>query len=85
MDESDLEKFLYKASTELLSYSDSFESRARDRFITYVNELVSLGSSDEYQKMFHADKVMLNKKQRRLMDFIEVETFIDRIEITSLS
>jgi hypothetical protein len=85
MDESDLEKLLYKTSAELLSYSDSFESRARDRFVTYVNELVSLGSSDEYQKMFHADKIMLNKKQRRLMDFIEIETFIDRIEITSLS
>lgn len=85
MEESDLEKFLYRTSTELLSYSDSFESRARDRFVAYVKDLTDLGSHDEYQKMFHSDKIILNKKPRRLMDFIEVEAFIDRVEIISLS
>lgn len=85
MDETQLEKILYKTSAELLSYSDSFESRARDRFIIYVKDLLELGSHDEYQKMFHSDKIMLDKKPRRLMDFIEVETFIDRVEITSLN
>lgn len=85
MDENDLQIFMYKTSADLLSYSDSFESRARDRFVTYVNDLIDLGSHDEYKKMFHSDKIMLEKKPRRLMDFIEVETFIDKVEILSLN
>jgi len=39
MDEKNLSDFLYTDTAELRSYSDSFESRARDRFITFVKEL----------------------------------------------
>ena len=85
MDEKNLSDFLYTDTAELRSYSDSFESRARDRFITFVKELKELGSHDEYRTMLHADRIMLEKKSRRLLDYIEVSAFMDRIEIISLN
>ena len=85
MDEKTLTDFLYTETDELRSYSDSFESRARDRFVTFVKELKELGSHDEYRTMLHADRVILEKKSRRLLDYIEVSAFIDRIEIISLN
>ena len=85
IDEEYLSQFLYETEDELRSYSDSFESRARDRFVTYVDELFNMGSADEFQKMFHADKVIVKKKNRRLMDYIEIEAFKDRLEIISLN
>ena len=84
-DEDYLATFMYEPEDELRSYSDSFESRARDRFVTYVDELYNMGSADEFQKMFHADKVIVKKKNRRLMDYIEVTAFKDRLEIISLN
>ena len=85
MDEKTLTDFLYTETDELRSYRDSFESRARDRFVTFVKELKELGSHDEYRTMLHADRVILEKKSRRLLDYIEVSAFIDRIEIISLN
>ena len=85
MDEKQLSNFLFVPEDELKSYSDSFESRARDRFVTFVKELKELGSHDEYRTMLHADRVILEKKSRRLLDYIEVSAFIDRIEIISLN
>jgi len=84
-DEDYLASFMYESEDELRSYSDSFESRARDRFVTYVDELYNMGSADEFQKMFHADKVIVKKKNRRLMDYIEITAFKDRLEIISLN
>ena len=85
MDEKQLSDFLYVSEDELKSYSDSFESRARDRFVAYIKELFELGSSDEYGTMFHADRVTINKRTRRLLDYIEVNVQIDRVEIISLN
>ena len=85
MEERHLSDFLFTSSGELKSYSDSFESRARDRFVAYVKELYELGSSDEYRTMFHSDRVMINKRNRRLLDYIEVSAMIDRIEVVSLN
>lgn len=73
------------SESELKSYSDSFESRARDRFVAFVKELFELGSSDEYRTMFHSDKIVINKRNRRLLDYIEVSALIDRVEIISLN
>ena len=84
-DEDYLAMFMYESEDELRSYSDSFESRARDRFVVYVDELYNMGSADEFQKMFHADKVIVKKKNRRLMDYIEITAFKDRLEIISLN
>ena len=85
MDEKQLSDFLYVSEDELKSYSDSFESRARDRFVAYIKELFELGSSDEYGTMFHVDRVTINKRTRRLLDYIEVNVQIDRVEIISLN
>ena len=85
MDETQLSDFLFVSTEELKSYSDSFESRARDRFVAYVKELFELGSSDEYRTMFHSDKVMIAKRNRRLLDYIEVTSLIDRVEVISLN
>ena len=85
MDETQLSDFLFVSTEELKSYSDSFESRARDRFVAYVKELFELGSSDEYRTMFHSDKVIIAKRNRRLLDYIEVTALIDRVEVISLN
>jgi hypothetical protein len=85
MDEKQLSEFLFAPEDELKSYSDSFESRARDRFITFVKEMFELGSSDEYGTMFHADRILINKKPRRILDYIEVTALIDRVEVISLN
>ena len=85
MDERQLSDFLFTATDELKSYSDSFESRARDRFVAYVKELFELGSSDEYRTMFHSDKIIIGKRNRRLLDYIEVNAMIDKVEVISLN
>lgn len=85
MEERHLTDFLFISESELKSYSDSFESRARDRFVAFVKELFELGSSDEYRTMFHSDKIVINKRNRRLLDYIEVSALIDRVEIISLN
>ena len=85
MEERHLSDFLFTSESELKSYSDSFESRARDRFVAFVKELFELGSSDEYRTMFHSDKIVINKRNRRLLDYIEVSALIDRVEIISLN
>ena len=85
MEERHLSDFLFTSESELKSYSDSFESRARDRFVASVKELFELGSSDEYRTMFHSDKIVINKRNRRLLDYIEVSALIDRVEIISLN
>ena len=85
MDETQLSDFLFVSTDDLKSYSDSFESRARDRFVAYVKELFELGSSDEYRTMFHSDKVIIAKRNRRLLDYIEVTALIDRVEVISLN
>ena len=85
MEERHLSDFLFTSESELKSYSDSFESRARDRFVALVKELFELGSSDEYRTMFHSDKIVINKRNRRLLDYIEVSALIDRVEIISLN
>ena len=85
MEERHLSDFLFTSESELKSYSDSFESRARDRFVAFVKELFELGSSDEYRTMFHSDKIVINKRNRRLLDYIEVSALIDKVEIISLN
>ena len=85
MDENQLEQYLFQETEELMSYSSSFEARSRDRFVVFINELFELGSHKEYNTMFHSDRVVLENKSRRLMDYLEVEAFIDRIEIVSLN
>ncbi len=85
MDEKQLSDFLFVSTDELKSYSDSFESRARDRFVAYVKELYELGSSDEFRTMFHSDKIVIGKRNRRLLDYIEVTAMIDRVEVISLN
>ena len=85
MDETQLSDFLFVSTDELKSYSDSFESRARDRFVVYVKELFELGSSDEFRTMFHSDKIVIAKRNRRLLDYIEVTSLIDRVEVISLN
>ena len=85
MDEKQLSEFLFISPDELKSYSDSFESRARDRFVAFVKELYELGSSDEYRTMFHSDKIVIAKRNRRLLDYIEVTAMIDKVEVISLN
>jgi hypothetical protein len=85
MNENQLEQYLFQETEELMSYSSSFEARSRDRFVVFINELFELGSHKEYNTMFHSDRVVLENKSRRLMDYLEVESFIDRIEIVSLN
>ena len=85
MEERYLTDFLFISESELKSYSDSFESRARDRFVAFLKDLFELGSCVEYRTMFHSDKIVINKRNRRLLDYIDVSALIDRVEIISLN
>ena len=78
-----LEKFFFKKNTELMSYSDSFESRMRDRFITYVKEIREAGTSEENNQILRNSKIIVKKKSRRDMDLVNVQAFLDRIELRS--
>ena len=78
-----LEKFFFKKNTELMSYSDSFESRMRDRFITYVKEIREAGTSEENNQILRNSKIIVKKKSRRAMDLVNVQAFLDRIELRS--
>ena len=58
-----LESFFFKKNTELMSYSDSFESRMRDRFITYVKEIREAGTSEENNQILRNCKIIVKKKK----------------------
>ena len=78
-----LEKFFFKKNSELMSYSDSFEARMRDRFMTYVKEIREAGTSEENNQILRNTKIIVKKKSRRAMDLVNVQAFIDRIELRS--
>ena len=78
-----LENLFFKKNTELMSYSDSFESRMRDRFITYVKEIREAGTSEENNQILRNTKIVVKKKSRRAMDLVNVQAFLDRIELRS--
>lgn len=80
----ELEDLFFKTNTELSSYSDAFESRARDRLVDYQREVMQAGSSEENQKILVGSRIVVKKKSRRATDLVEVQSFIDRIEIRSL-
>ena len=78
-----LENLFFKKNTELMSYSDSFESRMRDRFITFVKEIREAGTSEENNQILRNTKIVVKKKSRRAMDLVNVQAFLDRIELRS--
>ena len=57
MDEEILADYLYEETEELKSFSASYESRSRDRFVSIVQEIYDLGSHEEYNTMFHTVRV----------------------------
>jgi hypothetical protein len=78
-----LEDYFFKTAKELSSYSDALESRVRDRFMDYFVEIKEVGSSEENAQILHNARIIVQKKQRRALDFVDVEAFFDRIEVRS--
>ena len=69
-----LEDYFFKTAKELSSYSDALESRVRDRFMDYFVEIKEVGSSEENAQILHNARIIVQKKQRRALDFVDVET-----------
>ncbi|MGB0342447.1 MAG: hypothetical protein ACPGGG_03335 [Parvibaculales bacterium] len=78
-----LGEYFFKTTKELSSYSDALESRVRDRFMDYFVEIKEVGSSEENAQILHNARIIVQKKQRRALDFVDVEAFFDRIEVRS--
>jgi len=78
-----LGEFFFKANTDLSSYSDALESRVRDRFMDFFVEIKQVGCSEENAQILHNARIIVQKKQRRALDFVDVDAFFDRIEVRS--
>ena len=45
--EAQIKPFLFETEKELMSYSDAFEARVRDRFMVFMKEIKDAGASEE--------------------------------------
>ena len=60
--EFELEKFNFKAKTELSSFSDACESRLRDRFHNLFYDLRTTGTSEENLNILQSAKITIDNK-----------------------
>lgn len=81
--EFELEKLNFKYQKELSSFSDACESRLRDRFVTYFNEVRLTGSSQENQNILLSAQILVDNKPRRALDFAQIVVEPEQINIFS--
>lgn len=76
--------FCFETEKELMSYSDAFESRVRDRFMSFIKEIKDAGASEENLHILKNAKITVKGKQRRAMDLVMVECTAEKIFVRSL-
>jgi ribosome recycling factor len=76
--------FLFQTDKELMSYSDAFEARVRDRFIIFMKEIKDAGASEENLNILKNAKIIVKGKQRRAMDLVTVQCTAENIFVRSL-
>ena len=81
--EFELEKFNFKAKTELSSFSDACESRLRDRFHNLFYDLRTTGTSEENLNILQSAKITIDNKPRRALDLVSITVEPEQINFFS--
>ena len=79
-----IKPFLFETEKELMSYSDAFEARVRDRLMVFIKDVKDAGASEENLNVLKNAKIKVKGKQRRAMDLVMVECTSENIFVRSL-
>ena len=79
-----IKPFLFETEKELMSYSDAFEARVRDRLMVFIKDIKDAGASEENLNILKNAKIMVKGKQRRAMDLVMVQCTSENIFVRSL-
>ena len=82
--ETQIRPFLFETDKELMSYSDAFEARVRDRLMIFIKDIKDAGASEENLNILKNAKIKVKGKQRRAMDLVMVECTSENIFVRSL-
>ena len=79
-----IKPFLFETEKELMSYSDAFEARVRDRFMVFLQEIKDAGASEENLHIMKNARFIIKGKQRRASDLVTVQCTAENIFVRSL-
>ena len=82
--EEQIKPFLFETEKELMSYSDAFEARVRDRFMVFLQEIKDAGASEENLNIMKNARFIIKGKQRRASDLVTVQCTAENIFVRSL-
>ena len=82
--ETQIKPFLFETEKELMSYSDAFEARVRDRLMVFIKDIKDAGASEENLNILKNAKIKVKGKQRRAMDLVMVQCTSENIFVRSL-
>ena len=82
--EEQIKPFLFETEKELMSYSDAFEARVRDRFIVFLQEIKDAGASEENLNIMKNARFVIKGKPRRASDLVTVQCTAENIFVRSL-
>lgn len=82
--ETQIKPFLFETEKELMSYSDAFEARVRDRLMIFIKDVKDAGASEENLNVLKNAKIKVKGKQRRAMDLVMVQCTSENIFVRSL-
>ena len=82
--EEQIKPFLFETEKELMSYSDAFEARVRDRFMVFLQEIKDAGASEENLHIMKNARFIIKGKQRRASDLVTVQCTAEKIFVRSL-
>ena len=82
--ETQIKPFLFETEKELMSYSDAFEARVRDRLMVFIKDIKDAGASEENLNILKNAKIKVKGKQRRAMDLVMVQCTSEHIFVRSL-
>ena len=79
-----IKPFLFETEKELMSYSDAFEARVRDRLMVFIKDIKDAGASEENLNILKNAKIVVKGKHRRAMDLVMVQCTSENIFVRSL-
>ena len=82
--EEQIKPFLFETEKELMSYSDAFEARVRDRFMVFLQEIKDAGASEENLHIMKNARFIIKGKQRRASDLVTVQCTAENISVRAV-
>ena len=82
--EEQIKPFLFETEKELMSYSDAFEARVRDRFMVFLQEIKDAGASEENLHIMKNARFIIKGKQRRASDLVTVQCTAENIFVRAV-